>query len=276
MSFRRIVVVLGTPSAASAMTTAIDLARATESELLGLFVENTELLDLAALPFAGEIGFPTAARRVLDIQAMERALRAQARRLQHELGARLAGQPVKWAFEVVRGRMAAELVALAEERDLAVVALPGRGIGTSGRRARAARPFTQLPVPILLVDEWLGGPASIAVVPPPGAAAADVAEAVAAVAPRYGTAALVVAVGASLPDWNAWQRDLERHFAERALTARFRTLTDTAHGALDRLVAREPSRLLVTLVRTREAREALLDVLPWPLLVLPERGDRPR
>ena len=58
MSLRRIVVALDGSSEAT-FDTMIELARELEVELVGLFVEDTELLDAAALPF-GETGFPTA------------------------------------------------------------------------------------------------------------------------------------------------------------------------------------------------------------------------
>ena len=68
MSVRRIVVAMDMPGAI-AVTTAVELARTLEAELLGLFVEDVQLFDLAALPFAGEVGFPSATCRVLTCSA---------------------------------------------------------------------------------------------------------------------------------------------------------------------------------------------------------------
>ena len=137
MSFRRIVVALGSPGGATAMNAAVELARAMEAELVGLFVEDVELLALAALPFAGEVGFPSAARRPLDVAAMERGLRAQALRLQQELAARLAGTPVKWTFEVVRGRVETQIPASAiSPSSRCRAARPGRRAGAAWRRRR--------------------------------------------------------------------------------------------------------------------------------------------
>jgi nucleotide-binding universal stress UspA family protein len=150
MSFRRIIVALGTPDAAAAMNTAVELACAMDAELHGLFVEDVELLSLAALPFAGEVGFPSAARRPLDVATMERGLRAQARRLERALAARLAGTPVKWTFEVVRGRIETEILATAGERDLAILAWSR---GASGRARMRAPNLPAVTVPLLLVGE---------------------------------------------------------------------------------------------------------------------------
>ena len=152
MSVRRIVVAMDIPGAI-AVTTAVDLARTLEAELLGLFVEDVQLFDLAALPFAGEVGFPSATRRILDVEALERSLRAQAGRLRQDLMTRLAGVPTKWTFEVVRGRVPGELAAAAGGQDLVVLPMPLVARGRRVSRGQVARAFGQLRAPLLLVDE---------------------------------------------------------------------------------------------------------------------------
>mgnify|MGYP006208676469 CR=1 FL=1 len=74
---RRIIACFAPGSAASPAAIA-RLAREMQAELLGLFIEDAELLRFAALPLAAEIGFPSAAHRKLDPASMERALRAPA------------------------------------------------------------------------------------------------------------------------------------------------------------------------------------------------------
>jgi hypothetical protein len=85
------------------------LAKEMQAELLGLFIEDVELLRLAALPFAAEVGFPSAVRRPLDVAALERTLRAQAAALRAAL-ARAVDPSVTWSLRVTRAT-AAETVA---------------------------------------------------------------------------------------------------------------------------------------------------------------------
>jgi hypothetical protein len=250
----------------------VDLAHSLEAELLGLFVEDVELFNLAALPFAGEVGFPSAARRTLDVGAMERSLRAQAQRLQRELSARLAGLPVKWTFEVVRGRAVAQLRAAAEARDLVIVSVPRAAPGRDGGHADAVRAFAGLSVPLLLTSEPARGAESMRVVASARSVPAEIAEVVATLAAYYGREVLFVLIGASPPHWEAWQREMRSLLAARGIGDRFRNVADAGRATLDRVFAQERPALVVALVAEAAPRDALLDALPCPLLVLPEHA----
>lgn len=102
---------------------AAELAGRMQAELLGLFVENQDLLHFAGLPFAREMGFESATRRALDVESMERTLRALAREARQALESAAEGTRVQWSFRVVRGAPAAELLAAAEETDLLIANL---------------------------------------------------------------------------------------------------------------------------------------------------------
>jgi len=102
---------------------AFELAGRMEAELLGLFVENQDLLHFAGLPFAREVGFASATRRTLDVESMERSLRALAQEAQRTLASVAGRTPVQWSFRTVRGSPAAELLAAAEEYDLVIANL---------------------------------------------------------------------------------------------------------------------------------------------------------
>jgi len=102
------------------------LAAETQAELLGLFIEDTGLLDLARLPFAAEVGYPSAARRGLDVETLERALRVRAETLRRALAAALEPAAVKWTFRTERGYPADTLAtALAEGHAPALLIPPG-------------------------------------------------------------------------------------------------------------------------------------------------------
>jgi len=124
VKIRRVIVGLD-PTAHSRvlLEAAVELAGQAQAELLGLFVENQDLLHFAGLPFAREVGFESATRRALDVESMERSLRAMAREAQQMLETVAGATRVPWSFRVVRGAPAAQLLAAAEESDLVIANL---------------------------------------------------------------------------------------------------------------------------------------------------------
>ena len=268
MSFRRVVIALDTSSMATAMTVAIEFAHSVEAELVGLFVEDTDLLNLAALPFA-EIGFPSAARRTLDVPAMERSLRAKARLVHREFAARLAGDTVKWTFEVVRGRTVSALATVTAEQDIAVIPLSSAVMSEPGARARTVHAVDAASVPLLLVSDAPRAEGALAVVFAPRTPAVEVARIVTSLARRYGRSPLFVLAGAEAAQWEAVRRDIDERLGADATEGRFRIVAHVGKPEIARIVARERPRLLVALASTPEARDALLEAMPLPLLVLP-------
>lgn len=126
MNIRRIVVSMeSAPQDRAALEAAADIAARLQAELVGLFIEDIDLLHFAALPFAREVGFPSAMLRPLDVSAMERSLRSlagEARRALAEIAGRM---PLRWSFRVARGSTSVELLAAAEEADLLVARASG-------------------------------------------------------------------------------------------------------------------------------------------------------
>jgi hypothetical protein len=121
MTLRRIVIGLDAgPRGRAAIEAAARLAARTQAELVCLFVEDVDLLRLAGLPFAREVGYPSAALRPLDVAAMERALRATAQEVQRTLTAIAARAPLNWSFRVARGTVLHELRAAAAGGDIVV------------------------------------------------------------------------------------------------------------------------------------------------------------
>jgi len=114
------------PGSAGAPEAVARLAQELQAELLGLFIEDVELLRFAALPFAAEVGFPSASRRAMDVGALERQMRAQARALEGALAAILGPAPAGWSFRVERATPASAVeAALAEGMAPALLIPPG-------------------------------------------------------------------------------------------------------------------------------------------------------
>jgi hypothetical protein len=106
------------------------LAAETQAELLGLFIEDLGLLQLARLPFAAEVGYPSAALRSLDVATLERALRARAESLRAALGSAAS----QWTFRVARGHPADVLAAALAEGHAPALLIPPRAKPRAERR----------------------------------------------------------------------------------------------------------------------------------------------
>jgi len=133
VSIRRIIVVQESTRAADVLDAVAEAAAALQAELLGLFLEDVELLRFAGLPFAREVG-ASAMSRGLDVPTMERRLRSQAVAARRSLAAAAEGKPVQWAFRVERGSVEIQLRKALASADL-VVLTGARGEGAPARSA---------------------------------------------------------------------------------------------------------------------------------------------
>lgn len=116
---KRVLVALdATAHGLAALDAATALAARLHAELLGLFVEDIDLLRLAALPFAREVGFLSGSEQPLAAADLERRLRARAADLRRALGAAAERLRVPWSFRVARGRLPQEALAMAEQVDM--------------------------------------------------------------------------------------------------------------------------------------------------------------
>lgn len=116
---RRILVALEEVSdSTAALDTIATLAKQLGAELKGIFVEDRELLHLAALPFSREVGASSANARVLTVENVERVFRAragQARALLESIAQRFS---LSWSFEVARGEVLSQVLQAAAEVDM--------------------------------------------------------------------------------------------------------------------------------------------------------------
>ena len=123
---RRILLALDTATHnIAAFEAATGLAARLDAELHALFVEDINLLRLAALPFARETRLTSATTRRLQNQDIERALRAEATRAQATLATVATRLNVRWSFQVTRGQVAARICEEALETDLVALTVTG-------------------------------------------------------------------------------------------------------------------------------------------------------
>lgn len=115
----------------AALETAADLAAECQAELLGLFIEDVELLRFASTPAAIHCVYPLASAQPLTALGIESEFRALAERARKALAGAAGRAHVRWSFRTVRGNVETELLLAASEADL--LSLGGAG-GSIARR----------------------------------------------------------------------------------------------------------------------------------------------
>lgn len=229
MSFRRILVALDASAhSLAALQAASEIAARLESELVGLFVEDINLVRLAGLPFAREVGFPSAISRELDVAAMERSLKLLAAQAKQAIAATAERVHVPWSFRVARGSVVAELLSAAPEVDLVALGRVSRQVSVSRRvgstalsvMAKAPRavfllePGASLKPPLLvLFNESEACPATLRV-------AAELAKA-------CGDSLVVLIAAARMENAQRLQRMAERMFRDGSVGARYQIAAST-------------------------------------------------
>lgn len=151
-TIRRILAAVdASPQSLGALRGAADLAARLDAELLGVFVEDATLLQLANLPVAREVRSFSATVRKLDTGRVHRQLDAQSGRVHRAIRTVASERRVTWTYRVRRGPVANELIAGMSEADLIVLGRAGeRGRRRLGSTARAVLEGTTRPV--LLLD----------------------------------------------------------------------------------------------------------------------------
>jgi hypothetical protein len=141
----RIVLAIDTGSlTAPALEAAAALASRMQAELTALFVEDERLLKLATLPFAHEIGFPSAKLQRIGLADMEKAFRVQAEQLRRALEEAARRFTLAWTLEVIRGEILAASLAKTGPADLLVLGRGRLGSFALGERPGEPGPFRAL------------------------------------------------------------------------------------------------------------------------------------
>jgi nucleotide-binding universal stress UspA family protein len=145
MQVRRIAVAVdASPTSIAALEATTELAAVWGAEVLGIFVEDVNLLKAASLPFAGEVGSHSGAFRRIDPNRVRRQLRSQAERARRALTQAAVRYRVTASFRVARGRVNEELLAALSQADLLSLGKGGRtiaarlGLGSTARAIAAS------------------------------------------------------------------------------------------------------------------------------------------
>ncbi len=136
----------------AALDAAAKLAQCLQAELVGLFVEDVNLLYMAGLPFTRELRFPSLGD--VTHEQMEQALRLQASQARRALAQAAEPRSVRWSFRVVRGQVTSELLAAALTADLITLGKASRPLRRSSRLGSTAQALAQqAPRSILLTQQ---------------------------------------------------------------------------------------------------------------------------
>ena len=149
--FRRVLVALDcSPSSLAALEAAANVAAAVDAELLGLFVEDVELLHSAEHPMARQVTSFSGALQPLDADQMRLQLRTLAARARAALADAGRRSGVRCSFQVRQGTVAAVLLEEISEADVVSLGRVGWSavgkdrLGTTARRLLASAPASAL------------------------------------------------------------------------------------------------------------------------------------
>ena len=117
----RVLVVLEGPACELALETAARVAARHGARLVGLFVEDADLLTTAGLPFAREIGLASGASRPLSRAGIEAQLHERAARLRAVLDRLARSNRIEAELEIGRGRQTQAVLARLRPSDLLVL-----------------------------------------------------------------------------------------------------------------------------------------------------------
>lgn len=84
---------------------AVEMAASVQTGLLGLFIEDEDLLQVAGLPCSREITLTTTRERPTSIDQMQRSLRSVAQQFKQTLQREAQASQIAWRFDTMRGRM---------------------------------------------------------------------------------------------------------------------------------------------------------------------------
>lgn len=114
----------------SIMESAVILAARLQANLCGLFIEDTELLQLANLPFTREITLHTALSRDLSSRSMERHLNAMAAQMRQTMEELARISNVGYSFRTVRGPRMESVIKESEDSQL-ILMMPNKRLTES-------------------------------------------------------------------------------------------------------------------------------------------------
>jgi nucleotide-binding universal stress UspA family protein len=269
---RRILVALdASHHSLAALEAAAELAAALKADLEGLFVEDVNLLRLAALPAAREVQYPCCPAERLDPARMERQLRAQATQAQRALTWACKSREVTYSFRVVRGEVSPQVLEAALGADLLSLGRCSRPFTRSVRLGSTARAAAaEAPSSVLLMQRGMRVKPPVVLTyddSPTGRRALAMATHLARKTGGYLT---VIVTGDTRETVMQLRTRLSQALRKQRVFSRFRGLVGASAGTLAHAVRAEKGGVLVLsdAVLPAEDVHELLDQVACPVLLM--------
>lgn len=269
---RRILVALDASThSLAALEEAAALAAALHAELLGLFVEDINLVRTAGLPFARQVSYPSGAEERMSSERIDRELKAQGELARKALAAAAGRQHARWSFRTVRGQVTGEILAAASQTDLVLLGKsgwsPARPVGSTALALIAASPGA-----FLLMPQEAPQTGPIAVLFEGSSDSRRTLEASIRLAIAHQAALLVLVSGPTPEACDAVRQSARQIIGSRVKEFRIRRVQAAAPRDLAQVLRTEHSRLLVLAGDSPLAQEAgirsLLELTRSPLLLI--------
>jgi len=224
---------------------AADLALRLGAELAGVFVEDVDLINLAGLPFARELGLRSAARQ-LDLATVEQELQLQAAAARRALIAVAERRHLQWSFRVRRGQPAAEFLAAAADAEFVALSVRSRAELRIGLAGDATQVVVESASATLLCDRAVTtDPARPILLLYDGSPTARQALELAVRLARQGEGLTIVACADDADALAGLQRDLRDRLRSEDIAFRIRELRDGDRNQLIAVLRRERACLVV-------------------------------
>ena len=123
-SFKRLVLGLQPTAPGRTMQLAVELADLLHLDLLGLFLEDTSLRDLASFPFAREFRSLGGGWHSIDLDRLSQDVELAARSIERMFTEAAKRLPTRSQFEVVRGPMAKTFASVSRTDDIVMIVEP--------------------------------------------------------------------------------------------------------------------------------------------------------
>jgi nucleotide-binding universal stress UspA family protein len=244
-----------------------------QAELIGLFVEDENLLHLAGLPFAQEVRSPSAESKPMSSDKMQKELKLQASQARRALKSAAERVNAQWSFRVVRGQVTASVLAAALDADLLAIGRVSRPLSSRSRLGSTARavsietkrsvllmpPSSDLDYPVLVTYDGSEG-------------AKQALRAAARLARSGGDKLNVLLLADSLEAIEPLQNEVTEWLDERGLAAGFHWLPQATVAGLVEMVQSAESCVLVLggenpLVEAAAIQD-LLDATDCPVMLV--------
>ena len=273
---RRILVLLdGSRLSLAALEAAADIALAQQAEVLGIFVEEANLLRSAGYGFAREVGRSSGVARPMDVDALEARMQATAEKLRRALAQTMAPWGVAQALKLCRGEVVEQVLGLAQPDDLLVLGrvgwsgIPGVRLGSTARML-----LRKAPGDVLLWPESRSlSPGRVVVLLNHDQGANHRAVRVGAELAKRGQRALTVLVRSDAADDPGLVEELVAMLETEGMPARVKRLPKAGAAAMARAV-REEGAAQVVISRQcslfeQQGAEVLLSQLNLPVTITP-------